>query len=88
MSYLLCKHKSHSTFMTALTPEINSLNDGGFSNVSTCGLIPSNSNCSLTNPPKCKRITWSIYIFTVTEVSMNQSMTMNLIGNKIEFLTH
>jgi hypothetical protein len=73
MSYLPCNLRSHPTLMTVLTLAINSLNDDGF----TCGLIPTNSNCSLTNPPKYKRITQSIYIFTVTKVSMNHSMTIN-----------
>jgi hypothetical protein len=64
--------------MTALTLAINSLNDGGFSNVSTCGLMPTNSNCSLTDPLKYKRIIRFIYIFTITKVSMNHCNTQEL----------
>jgi hypothetical protein len=43
-----------------------------------CGLMPTNLNCSLTNPLKCKRITWSIYIFTVTKILMNDCITIKL----------
>jgi hypothetical protein len=40
----------------------NSVAVGSFSNVKTCHLIQINSNCSLTDPPKYKKITQSIYI--------------------------
>jgi hypothetical protein len=65
ISYLPCKHKSHPVFMTALTLATNSLNDDEFSNVSMCGLTPTNSNYSLTNPLNYKRMARSIYIFTI-----------------------
>jgi hypothetical protein len=74
MLYLPCKRRSHTIFMTTLTLVTNSLNDGGFSNVS--GLMPTRLNCLVTNPLKCKRITRSIYIFTVTEILINHCTTM------------
>jgi hypothetical protein len=74
--YLPCNLSLHSTFMTVLTLATNSLNEGGFPKVSTCGLIATNSNCSLTDPPKCKRMTQSIYIFTATKESMNYCITI------------
>jgi hypothetical protein len=79
MSYLPCKCRSHSTFMIALTLATNSLNDGDFSSVSTCGLMPTNSYCSLTDPLKYKMITWSIYIFTVIKILINHWITMKLL---------
>jgi hypothetical protein len=71
MLYIMCNHTSHPTFITALTLALKSLNDDGFSNVSTCGFMPNNSNCSLTDLSKYKRMARFIYIFTITKVSMN-----------------
>jgi hypothetical protein len=54
--------------MTDMTLATNLLNDDDFSNESTYGLMPTNSNYSLTDPPQCKRMNGSIYIFIVTKV--------------------
>jgi hypothetical protein len=48
------------------------------SKVNTCGFMPTNSNCSLTDPPKFKWITRSIYIFTVTKELIKHCITMKL----------
>jgi hypothetical protein len=76
MSYLSCNLRSHPTFIIALTLATISLNEGSFLKVSTCGLMSTNSNYSLIDPPKCKRITRSISIF-ITNVSIKHSITIH-----------
>jgi hypothetical protein len=76
MSYLPCNLKLYQIFMTILTLATNSLNKGGFSKVNMCGLMPTNSNCSLIDTSKYKRMTQSIYIFTIIKVSINHYITI------------
>jgi hypothetical protein len=75
--YLPCNHSSLPTFMTALTLAMSSLNNGSLSNVTTCDLMPTNLNYSLTDPLKYKRMTRSIYIFTATKESMSDCITIH-----------
>jgi hypothetical protein len=54
--------RSHPAFIIVLTLSTNSLNEVKFSKISTWGLMPINSNLSLSDPPKCNKITRSIYM--------------------------